>query len=131
MSLEFVLHLHSGQGAAHYDLMLQYEAALATWQFDADPSALEAGKNMPCQRIQDHRTFYLSYQGPLSNNRGQVAMLDFGQYEPLQQDRDRWLVRLAGRRLAGLYELARVVGPSDACVDAGVNDWLLLCVERS
>jgi hypothetical protein len=105
MTLEFVLHAHSGAGPVHYDLMLRQGGVLATWQFQADPAELAAGQSAPCRRIQDHRLHYLSHDGPISGGRGEVAMLDRGRYDLVSQDERCWRVRLAGGRLSGLYEL--------------------------
>ena len=105
MTLEFVLHAHSGAGPAHYDLMLRQGQVLATWQFQADPAAFAVGQSAPCRRIHDHRLHYLRHTGPIGGERGEVAMLDRGVYELLSRDERCWRVRLAGGRLSGLYEL--------------------------
>ena len=107
MSRKFVIHLHSGYGAEHYDLMLQQGAALATWQLSGCPGGLSVGSSTPARKIHDHRLAYLDYEGPVSRDRGSVARWDRGDCEVLEQDEARRRVRFHGERLRGLFELTR------------------------
>ena len=129
----FVLHEHSGYGPVHYDLMLSHGEALATWRVEAPPAALaeaclpacgkEAGpagkqvRELPARRLPDHRAAYLSYEGLVSDGRGQVKMLDAGGYELLSESPLRWEIVLHGRLLAGRWELVRD--------DQGADRWTL------
>jgi len=65
-----VLH-HTGVPAPHYDLMFELTPGnrLATWRCPDWPA--ESGTLV--ERLADHRRDYLDYEGPVSNNRGQVA----------------------------------------------------------
>jgi hypothetical protein len=65
-----VLH-HTGIPMPHYDLMFELHpgARLATWRCPDWP--VESGALL--ERLADHRLEYLDYEGPVSNNRGQVA----------------------------------------------------------
>jgi len=107
MPKAFVIHIHSGFGPTHYDLMLEQGQALATWQLSQSPQPLEPGQAMPARKLPDHRRAYLTYQGPVSQGRGQVAMLDKGAYEPLRADEAYWEFRLSGRVLIGKFCLRR------------------------
>lgn len=104
------MHIHSGFGQSHYDLMLEQgpDQPLATWQLLSSPGPLAAGQDMPARRIPDHRRAYLDYQGPVSKGRGNVRFLDCGQYELLSADEGLWRVRLEGTLLKGRYELVRI-----------------------
>src|SRR5580765_1966878 len=70
MSLRYVILHHTGVPTPHYDLMFETDpgSPLATWRSPTwpitDPTLLE--------RLADHRRDYLEYQGPLTNNRGEV-----------------------------------------------------------
>jgi hypothetical protein len=110
MCKTFVIHIHSGFGQTHYDLMLEQgpDQPLATWQLSGSPSLLAAGQEMPVRQIQDHRRAYLDYQGPVSKGRGNVRFLDRGQYELLSADDNQWSFRLEGMMLHGRYELVRI-----------------------
>lgn len=104
----FVLLLHILSDNRHWDLMLERGDHLATWRLPADPSALlpagGAGQ-LPAERIADHRSAYLTYEGPVSGGRGEVKREDEGRYELLRELPDVWHVRLMGRRLDGVFEL--------------------------
>lgn len=122
MELRFVILLHSGHGAEHFDMMLECGGALATWQFAAAPTSLGAAaagqdNELPCRRIQDHRLAYLEFEGPVSGGRGRVTRIEQGRYrlvKPLAStgglDDECWLVELAGGALAGRYELRKQHG---------------------
>jgi hypothetical protein len=116
----FVIHLHSGYpGAAgpHYDLMLRRGDVLATWQMDRSPLELGTGQSISARKLEDHRLVYLTYEGPVSGGRGQVARQDEGTYELLAEEAQGWRVRFSGRRMRGIYRL---------CPE-GADDWTLVC----
>ena len=103
----FVLHEHREHGPTHGDLMLQHGPALVTWRLPAE--ALRAGpiQHLPAQRLADHRSEYLTYEGPVSGGRGEVEAMDRGSYELISHDDDRWVVELSGQVLRGRFELTR------------------------
>jgi hypothetical protein len=82
----------------HWDFMLESEGVLRTWRLDADPvnSARIAATPLP-----DHRLAYLDYEGPVSNQRGQVQRIDRGEYETLNESTERLEVLLRGELLQG------------------------------
>jgi hypothetical protein len=88
----------------HWDLMLETESGLATWALERAP---EPAHKIRADRLGDHRLAYLDYEGEVSGGRGRVTRWDSGQYELICRSQDRWVVRLAGRRLAGELELRR------------------------
>ena len=103
----FVIHIHSGFGPTHCDLMLQHGRTLLTWRLAADPAALAAGRRCPARPIQDHRPAYLDYEGPIGGERGRVRRLDGGTWQLLRRGPARWEFRLAGGRLSGRFCLRR------------------------
>ncbi len=109
MSNAFVIQLHSGRGLSHYDLMLEDPpgGALATWQLTEPLARLGEGESVEVQRISDHRREYLTYEGPVSGGRGEVRIDDVGRYEWVRREEDCWCVQLAGRDVAGQFELKR------------------------
>jgi len=111
MSKAFVIHVHSGYGPTHYDLMLEEDQALATWQLADCPGELATGQQLPARKLKDHRAAYLDYEGPVSGGRGHVRLFDKGAYETIHRTPDCWQVRLDGQKLSGRFELRRV-GPS-------------------
>lgn len=90
MPSRFVILHHTTRDGEHWDLMLEQGDVLQTWQLLANPLGGEAYP-ISARRIGDHRLAYLTYEGPISGDRGNVTRIDEGEYE---------------RRLAGGDELA-------------------------
>ena len=105
MPEQFVILRHSGYGPVHYDLMLQTGGALATWQLAANPCGLANGQSLPAKRLADHRIDYLTYEGPVSKDRGRVDRVEIGTAERTIEQADRWVVDLAGDKMQGTFEL--------------------------
>jgi len=109
MARAFVIHLHTGHGPAHYDLMIEQGEALATWQVPHSPVESRPGDACAARRLPDHRKAYLTYEGPVSRGRGQVERIDRGTCELWETGEQVWRFRLTGERLAGEFELCREV----------------------
>ena len=86
------------QRPVHWDLMLETDAALATWALPREPVA---GVTMIADVLGDHRIEFLDYEGPLSGNRGEVTRWDQGTFELLPATDDRRVVCLSGSRFIG------------------------------
>lgn len=90
----FVLLLHDCPDAApretHCDFMLEVGATLETWALPAVPrdwsrlalipQMIAASNTVEVERIADHRSAYLEYEGPISGGRGTLRRLDHGSY---------------------------------------------------
>jgi len=100
----FVILHHSGYGRDHWDLMLEQSQSLATWKVYHEPGNLTKGA-IEVFRIVDHRKAYLDYEGPVSDNRGEVRRVYAGTYILLQKSEDSWQVRLKADNIAGEYEM--------------------------
>lgn len=104
--MPFVLLHHTLHEDQHWDLCLDQGQTLATWQLIENPATLTApNRPAPARRIQDHRRFYLDYEGPVSADRGHVVRVDRGTYTLLDQQPGHWRVRLAGSVLIGTFVL--------------------------
>jgi len=98
--------------ASHWDLMFETDGVLRTWAIRLSPDESEP---QPADALSDHRLEYLSYEGPVSGDRGSVTRWDSGTYhrlaESLTSRRDmgsgEFRFRVAGSRLCGAVELAR------------------------
>ena len=95
---------------SHWDLMLERDGALLTWNLPSLPAAWggEAGigfAEITATRIADHRLAYLDYEGPISGERGSVTRVDRGEYEVLGEVGGVLRVRLRGARGDGVIEL--------------------------
>ena len=108
MSGAFVILAHSGQGPTHYDLMLARGDSLATWQLPSPVAEMVTGATVRAKKLPDHRTWYLTYEGPLSGGRGRVRRLDAGTCEHIHAGPDLWLVSLDGLTGRNLLELRRL-----------------------
>ena len=61
----------------HWDLLLEHGEVLQSWRL---LGPVTAGAWIPSQSIPDHRRMYLSYEGPVSGNRGNVKRFTCGQF---------------------------------------------------
>lgn len=106
----FVVLHHVTRDGEHWDLMLEAQGTLATWQL-ADPPERVASRpeGTPARRIADHRTAYLTYEGPISNDRGSVRRVEAGTYRVLEAGVDRRIVALAGAVLTGSFLIDEAV----------------------
>lgn len=105
--MRFVVQEHRKDRNVHWDLMLQEGEHLATWKVPASPTQW-GGMPLPCQKIFDHRLKYLTYEGPLSDNRGEVCIVVAGTYQPVQISDDQWQVRLESDSMSGLLGLYKI-----------------------
>jgi hypothetical protein len=74
--LRYVVLRHEGIDSPHFDFMVETApgALLATWRsitWPPDPA-------QPGEKVPDHRREYLEYEGPISNNRGNVVRVESG-----------------------------------------------------
>lgn len=118
VSSRFVIlhHTYADQQAGsasgeHWDLMLERDGILMTWQLLTEPKGAES-LPIRARRIGDHRLAYLTYEGPLSGDRGHVRRIDAGTVEFHEIAPDRLTackralpVTLGGSRLAGRFVL--------------------------
>ena len=110
VSTSFVIHIHSGHGPTHYDLMLERGEALATWRLSESPTGLGPGDSLPAERLADHRAEYLTYEGPVSRGRGRVNRLDRGPFDLIEAGENRWEFELSGVQMHGRFVLERAEG---------------------
>ena len=103
--MRFVILDHSCSGQTHWDLMLEQGQKLVTWQVRCSPETWGSSPMVHCEKIFDHRLKYLSYQGPLSDERGAVQPVAAGAYEVLEMDEKSWCILLTGPALKGRLTL--------------------------
>ena len=76
ISLRYVILHHTGIADPHFDVMFETMpgSALTTFRLPAwPPTAPLAATPLP-----DHRAAYLDYEGPVSDNRGEVRRVQMG-----------------------------------------------------
>ena len=94
MGMRFVILKHQGHGDLHYDLMLEGGEKLITWNCSQNPITHPTTEY---RRIADHRKAYLTYEGPVSQNRGTVERIDTGRYDAIEINDSHWKVQLQGK----------------------------------
>ncbi len=100
----FVVLEHQWNGV-HWDFMLEAGDCLRTWAVDAP---IVSGVELPARGLSDHRLAYLSYEGPVSGERGSVRRIAEGRFRTIAWSDEYVRVRLSGAQLVGEVELSRV-----------------------
>ena len=77
---------------------------LLTWALAELPNNC---RSVTCEQIPAHRREYLSYEGPISSNRGEVQRWDSGPCQWRKQSAQEYIVSLAGTYLCGLVILRK------------------------
>lgn len=93
--------------ASHFDLLLERAGTLRTWALERWP---DAGQTAWADSLPDHRLAYLSYEGPISGERGAVRRVEQGDYELLADKEEEIQLALAGARWRGTLTLTRPTG---------------------
>lgn len=104
MSSRFVILHHEVHGGEHWDLMLERNGVLLTWQLDHEPPT-PSDLPMQATRLNDHRLAYLDYEGPVSRDRGHVRRVDAGTVTFEELTDSRVVFTLDGNRLSGTFTL--------------------------
>lgn len=113
MSKSFVILHHVQRDGEHWDLMVERDGVLLTWQLATDPVAAFAAADaagqppapIPARRIADHRLAYLHYEGPISRGRGHVRRVERGMAELRPSGDDQWDLDLESATLRGHHAI--------------------------
>lgn len=111
MNSRFVILAHDFP-QLHWDLMLEEAESLRTWRLLKEP---DSPNPITAEALPNHRKHYLTYEGPLSGNRGTVTQWDSGTYDVLQADAEAVSARLEGSRIQTTLALR--------LIDATKNLW--------
>lgn len=82
---------------AHFDWMFENGESLLTWATDSLPSRTSAS-SVPAKKLPDHRAVYLTYEGPLSDDRGNVSQVEKGSCKAICIQADHCEFELTGDR---------------------------------
>ena len=107
----FVIQHHIQKHSEHWDLMLhqRHSPTLATWQVPIPPDRWGT-EPIVCKKLHDHRLDYLTYQGPVSGDRGTVEIVAAGSYHAEVTNttsEKNWHVTLRGDTIHGTVILTR------------------------
>jgi len=111
-----ILHHQVGNGE-HWDLLLEQEDSLATWQLPAAPAGPQV-LPLPARRIADHRKLYLDYEGPIRGDRGRVRRIDGGTVRWIESGETSLVFELSGQVLHGRFRL-------ECTLEASADAWCL------
>ena len=98
-----ILH-HTGIAEPHYDILIELSpgsASLRTWRATSWP----IDQPTDLVPLPDHRNLYLTYEGPISQNRGHVTRVAGGQCLVTMSDDSQWLVRLPDDSVINLVQV--------------------------
>ena len=103
---QFVIHRHTTASGIHWDLMLEAGGVLWTWRLSVPPDQIGTTP-VYAEQIADHSHRFLTYEGPVQKNTGQVQRADAGEYLLLDRSVQTLLFELNGSILSGRFELIR------------------------
>ncbi len=108
--LNFVILRHTlpphAARPSHWDLMLATDSdgPLWTWELRDEPAVDTV---QFAERLADHRRAYLTYEGPVSNDRGHVTRYDEGTLVWREQQEGHLIVELHGNQLVARLTMDR------------------------
>ncbi len=114
-------------GSHHFDWLIARDAAgeqrLYSLRLTCRPDELAPGAEIRAERSFDHRPVYLTYEGPISGDRGTVQQLRAGRVTLLREDEQtlEMLVEWAGGRVP--VSLRAAANPAEPPF------WRIVCLE--
>lgn len=107
----------------HYDLMIEWGEALATWGLAQPPERVTGPQSAELKA--EHRREYLEFEGEISGGRGRCAIWDRGTLRAWAAPGGALIVRMAGERCTGHFRLEPTEGgwmwtPTDAVPDGAI-----------
>ena len=109
----FVIHEHSTTYQTHWDLMLEVNDILKTYRLDKPPEEI-IHKSTNAIKIADHSLKFLSYEGPVQNETGNIRIRDHGTYS-ISTKGEIIKLNLNGKILKGKFTLNNI----------GSDNWIL------
>lgn len=110
MVLRFVVQEHTTPEGVHWDLMLEQDGVLATFRLEHEPAHCLTHE-VRAEKIFDHPTRFLAYEGPVQKGTGKVRIADSGVYRPCDPREDSLTLELNGSVLKGRFALIRLNDP--------------------
>ncbi len=101
-STRYVILHHRASASEHWDLLLEHDGALLTWQL---PSPHLSTLPLRARRIANHRLAYLEYEGPLTGDRGTVTRVEAGRVTIRDLNDTLCAFDLSGGRFEGAFRL--------------------------
>ena len=103
----------------HYDMRLEMEGVLKSWAIPRTPP-IEKGIKRLAVQTEDHNIEYANFEGNIpkgSYGAGSVEIWDKGFFEVEENEKDKLVIHIIGKKLKGRYCLIRFKGQE--------KNWLL------
>lgn len=105
----FVIQKHQAKNL-HYDFRLEMNGVLKSW---AVPKGVpeKSGIRRLAVQVEDHPIDYINFHGliPLGQyGAGKVEIFDKGKYKLIEQDKNKNIFELKGKKIKGPYSLIRM-----------------------
>jgi hypothetical protein len=91
--------------------MLEEEGRLRTWELAATPSP---GVPVDALQLPHHRLDYLTYEGPVSHQRGTVRRWDSGEFQLLSAAETQLEIQVSGQLLQGRLVIRRTAASTES-----------------
>jgi hypothetical protein len=95
---------------SHFDLFLESQGTLLTWELSSLPTT---PKKQLVRRLANHRLVYLDFQGPLSDDRGTVKLVDSGSLKWMTLESERLIAHIKGQTADGILTLTSGASSTD------------------
>ena len=82
--------------------MLEAGESSRTWRLAEEPGP-PTDLPIKAESLPDHRLAYLTYEGPVSGNRGHVEQWDSGTFELISETETLLTVEFRGGKLSGVH----------------------------
>ncbi|MCL5018759.1 MAG: 3'-phosphoesterase [Candidatus Pacearchaeota archaeon] len=106
--LRFVIHEHHASHL-HWDLRLEMNGVLKSWAVPKVPPATKGIKRL-AMHVEDHPLSYINFHGVIPEGNygaGKVLIWDKGKYNLVEQNSNKIIFELHGKKLKGKYALIK------------------------
>jgi hypothetical protein len=103
-----ILYHYYPQKGSHYDILFEdfiYQSQLLITFNVHTLNSFKFPKTIPLKRIKNHRRIYLTYEGKISHNRGNVVHLDTGQFLSAKIKPNTYFLFFRSLKINGSYIL--------------------------
>ncbi|MEM2099020.1 MAG: DNA polymerase ligase N-terminal domain-containing protein [Candidatus Bathyarchaeia archaeon] len=94
----------------HFDLRLEMDGVLKSWAIPKEPPTEHGLKRLAVQ-VEDHPVSYANFEGVIPEGEygaGTVEIWDRGTYHLIERTQDKFIIRLNGNKLNGIYVLIKL-----------------------
>jgi len=101
----YVIQKHNASHL-HWDFRLEIDGVLKSWAVPKEPPKTKGIKRLAVQ-VFDHKKSYANFEGEIKEGygKGTVEIWDKGNYELIEKDDKKIVVKINGKKLNGEYVL--------------------------